>query len=728
MASSKVICWNSSGIWASAASTDEKIAFFDNAFPEGKFAIAAFVETHHKDEHDFPQDMKEYGVTHHILHTPTDNTETHGGIIVLISKEYDIISQKVYIPGRLINIKCIYNITKKEHNISVFYGPIWHKMKKNDITKILENFNELHNMADNNIILGDFNFVDTDIDKQKNMRDKDKMINSFWENFKSETGIVDPYRTQYPKKKCYSYIAPQGKSRVDRVYISEDNIKTVSKFKYVNTPFNTAHKIMAFDLEEHQQIGPNYWKMNSTVLNDEPYRNEIEEVIQGVKNLNITDPIDRWDMHNMVWRSVTQSYTIQKSEVKKKLKTKIIREIQRVEEVQYDNMTAQQKEDYLYFKGKYNEIIEDEIKGHRIRTRGQPTYELNEPNIQFFAKLEKRSQQKNIITELQDKNGKLQTENEELLKVAEDYYTKLYTPSKTDIIKQQRLLKNIDKTISITDRQKLDAPITQDELKDAVQQLQNNKSPGLDGITEEFYKTFWLSIKDDYLEYINAAKVSSFREHRNTSVTTIIYKHKGEIYILSNYRPISLINIDLKILSKTLTNRLKFILPTIIHQTQTAIQGRKIDHTIHLIRDLIELVDKEESQAAFIFLDQEKAFDRVDHDFLYKVMEGFGIGIAFIKWVQVLYSNATTKIKINGHLSNNIPLGRGVRQGCPLSALLYVLVIEVLALQLRKNPNIVGFTVDGEKIISLHYADDAIITLKQNQCFKEVIKDISDIS
>ena len=68
-------------------------------------------------------------------------------------------------------------------------------------------------------------------------------------------------------------------------------------------------------------------------------------------------------------------------------------------------------------------------------------------------------------------------------------------------------------------------------------------------------------------------------------------------------------------------------------------------------------------------------------------------------------------------------MDRGVRQRCPLSALLYVLVIEILALQLRKTPNIVGW---GEKIISLHYADGAIITIKQNKCFKEVIKDLND--
>ena len=80
---------------------------------------------------------------------------------------------------------------------------------------------------------------------------------------------------------------------------------------------------------------------------------------------------------------------------------------------------------------------------------------------------------------------------------------------------------------------------------------------------------------------------------------------------------------------------------------------------------------------------------------------------------------------LNGYFTDPLPLRCGVRQGCPLSPLLYVLVIELLAAQLRSNSNIVGFTVGGEKIISLHYADDTTITITQNRCFKEVIKDDS---
>ena len=87
-------------------------------------------------------------------------------------------------------------------------------------------------------------------------------------------------------------------------------------------------------------------------------------------------------------------------------------------------------------------------------------------------------------------------------------------------------------------------------------------------------------------------------------------------------------------------------------------------------------------------------------------------------------SNARSVLSIKGFFSEPIPLKRGVRQGCPLSALLYVLVIEVLAIQLRLNPNIVGFKIGGEKIASTHYMDDTTIVITQNRCFKEVIKEL----
>ena len=165
-----------------------------------------------------------------------------------------------------------------------------------------------------------------------------------------------------------------------------------------------------------------------------------------------------------------------------------------LEGVDKDDMTLEQKHNYAYLKNKYDEIIKHEIKGHQIRTKGQPSFEINEPNIEYYFKLEQRSRQKGVISHLQDEKGKVLTNSEDMIKLAERYYKSLYTPSRTDVLRQQRLLRNVDKRISPEDRRKLEAVLSIEELTEAVFQQKDNKSPGPDGITAEFYKAFWYLI------------------------------------------------------------------------------------------------------------------------------------------------------------------------------------------------------------------------------------------
>ena len=123
---------------------------------------------------------------------------------------------------------------------------------------------------------------------------------------------------------------------------------------------------------------------------------------------------------------------------------------------------------------------------------------------------------------------------------------------------------------------------------------------------------------------------------------------------------------------------------------------------------------------ALIFLDQEKAFDRVDHGFLFKTLKAFGLGPNFINWVKVLYKDIQSMVKVNGSLTKPINITRGVRQGCPLSALLYILVAEVCGIAIRANKNIVGFKYGSYEHKILQYADDTTICVTTYGSIKEV--------
>ena len=98
----KFTLWNSCGLRATAESTSQKMGFFDKELPNGNFAVAVFVETHHRDENDFPELIKEYESTHNIFHTPSPTDKTHCGVIVLVRKDLEMVSDTIQIPGRLL--------------------------------------------------------------------------------------------------------------------------------------------------------------------------------------------------------------------------------------------------------------------------------------------------------------------------------------------------------------------------------------------------------------------------------------------------------------------------------------------------------------------------------------------------------------------------------------------------------------------------------------------------
>ena len=160
---------------------------------------------------------------------------------------------------------------------------------------------------------------------------------------------------------------------------------------------------------------------------------------------------------------------------------------------------------------------------------------------------------------------------------------------------------------------------------------------------------------------------------------------------LKNWRPISLLNLDYKIFTKAMAEKLASSLEHVINPQQTAsVPGRSILTTLALARDLIQYAYKEELSASLVSIDQAKAFDRVSWTFLHKTLKAFGYGPRFLHTIKMIYYNISSRVKVNGHLSNAFLLSRGVRQGCPLSMLLYCLLSEVFANHISSQRSIKG--------------------------------------
>lgn len=147
------------------------------------------------------------------------------------------------------------------------------------------------------------------------------------------------------------------------------------------------------------------------------------------------------------------------------------------------------------------------------------------------------------------------------------------------------------------------------------------------------------------------------------SIINLIYKNKGDKTDLNNFRPISLLNVDYKILARIMSNRLKYVLPKIISPTQSCcIIGKDISDTTISVKDLMDVVEGDELEAFLLKLNQEKAFDRVGHEYVFAVLEKFGFGIKFCKWIRIFYNNIFSAVKCNGFLTHYIRLKNSVKQ------------------------------------------------------------------
>ena len=208
------------------------MGFFDKELPNAGFAIAVFVETHHRSEEDFPPLFFEYGVTHHLLHTPTPLNNEYSGIVVFVRKDLEILSHSVMTPGRLLNFYFRDKVDNLVYNVSVFYGPQFCKLSTKDYLGVFDPLFKCQSRADNNIILGDFDFVDNDLDKGQGMDSRDKKINSLWGDFRKRISITDPFREQYPTTKKYSFHAKTGKSRIDKVYVNCSQAYNITNICY----------------------------------------------------------------------------------------------------------------------------------------------------------------------------------------------------------------------------------------------------------------------------------------------------------------------------------------------------------------------------------------------------------------------------------------------------------------------------------------------------------------
>ena len=183
--------------------------------------------------------------------------------------------------------------------------------------------------------------------------------------------------------------------------------------------------------------------------------------------------------------------------------------------------------------------------------------------------------------------------------------------------------------------------------------------------------------------------------------------------LIENWRPISLVNADAEIISEVIVNRIKKVLPSIIHHNQTGyVKERHIGETVRSIFDIIDLTGKENMPGLLIFIDFENAFDSLEWNLLYNCLDAFNFGPNFKRWIKTF----------NGLCSYYFELTREVRQDDPLSPYLFLLAVETLAIAIRANEEIKGIIINQEETKLLQYADDTTAVLSDLESAHELFQ------
>ena len=252
-------------------------------------------------------------------------------------------------------------------------------------------------------------------------------------------------------------------------------------------------------------------------------------------------------------------------------------------------------------------ITEERIQGLILRSKAEMV-ENGERNSKYFASLEKKRSETKPISRLKI-NNKINTNQTEILSETELFYKNLYNKWEVGHSSYNCFEDSIRKPNNL-DKNSCEGHITEAECINALKNMKNQKSPGFDGITVEFYKLFWNDVKEFYINSINYSfQTGSLTDLQKQSIIRLLPKQNTDITSLENWRTISLLKVDYKIATKAIANRVKGVISSLVNNSQTGfIKGRYIGENIRLLFEIIDNAEDENKPGLIFFSDFEKSF------------------------------------------------------------------------------------------------------------------------
>lgn len=532
--------------------------------------------------------------------------------------------------------------------------------------------------------------------------------------------LVDVWREQFPSVKQYSWIRSSTSvlsgARLDRFYVQQAQRGRFCNSSIAPTFLSDHHFILV--TFPFSTTGPqsSHWRFNAKLLQDNSFLSSFEVFWEAWRERKVMYPGRNqwWDIGKRQIQVFCQQYTTNRTdELRRKAKALEEKILSLSRREGTDAAGAIENNKVLL-----RNLWEERGREAMVRARFAQLNSMDMPTSYFFS-LEKKSTERKLMTHLKLPDGSHTVDANRIISQVLDFYQNLYSSEPCEAEARRALLLGVPQ-LPEEDREELDHPLSLAELTRAVNEQSSGKSPGLDGLPAEFYQALWGVIGPDLHEVFQESMKNNLLPLSCRRAVISLLPKKGDLGCLKNWRPVSLLGSDLKILSKALTNRLKAVLGKVIHPDQSyCIPGRSIFDSLFLIRDMLGLAQGHQLDMGLVSLDQEKAYDRVSHSYLFEALGAFGFGPSFVSYVRLLYTEVYSLVKVNGAVTRPFRVGRGIRQGCSLSGLLYTIAIEPLLIQLRRS--LQGLTVqrsmaeERTAVKLIAYADDVTVIIRSQE-------------
>lgn len=498
----------------------------------------------------------------------------------------------------------------------------------------------------------------------------------------------------FPRDPGYTFIRNNTASRLDRIYVPGRLRQFCQQVEIVPVAFSD-HQCLssvirmrgAWRGEEGNGRRSSYWKLNNSVLDHHDFLNNFEHTY---RRLQLSK---EWHHNAADWWEESAKPVIQT--FLKQFSIMVSRERKHTKEMLYILLKVELQRGMAGFaaamdiKNRISNLLVIEAEGLKVRSRFKENLEKEKASLFHLAR-EKKKGAENSIEKLllhgQEVNDPVQCEREVI-----GFYEPLFNGRQgrpqpfimDEGVLQEFLTDRVGK-LQDHDRDALDQPFTEEELKVCIKSLPNNKSPGLCGMSNEFYKKVYHIIKSDYLAVQNGmctrGKISPSMRR---GVTRLAPKVDG-VPRVDQLRPITMLAADYNIKSRMMTRRVGQHMEDLIQSGQLCSRSKKnILSGVHNILSSVEYVNQKQLPAAVLSFDMDKAFDRCYIPYVCKVLKHMNFSDTFIETIKDMHSGISTRF-ILSKLTNEILLTFSIRQGDAIAMFLYIIYMEPFLLSLSE--------------------------------------------